>query len=471
MSEVCSSDVRIRSTFDGEFRSYDLKESFMTKIFVVDDSEKICLSLSDILTKEGYQVLTYLSPKQALAHISDEKPDVVLVDIFFEEGQPDGEWMVQQMSAKYPGIPCLMMSGESDIYKILACLKQGAVDFIEKPVLLPRLLTSIKNALKLIASKQYSQNKCPMIGKSQVMTDLLVRIRKLANLEDSILIIGESGTGKELVAENLHLLSNRFGNPFLRLNCAALSPQLIESELFGHQKGSFTGADTDKKGFFELASSGTLFLDEIGDLPLGLQSKLLRVLQEKSIIPVGGVQEISINTRILSATHQNLDQMVQKGLFREDLLYRIATFRIPLPPLRERLDDIDDLAPYLLQKFLDANNLGYKEFLVEAIKKLKTYKYPGNVRELAAVIKNAVVFSDDSQISEKDIQFHSSETQKIDLLTQTQQMNLAQAKDFLEKRFLEYRIQSLNHDLNLVAESLGLHKPNLYRKMKEYGVA
>jgi two-component system, NtrC family, nitrogen regulation response regulator NtrX len=441
----------------------------MTTILIADDNLSICESLEQTLTKEGYKVFHTQTPKDFLKLVKEKEPDIGIVDIFYGDNQPQGDWLVKQMSQDHPSIPCIVMSGESDIYKIITCLKNGAQDFIEKPISLPRLITSVKNTLKIINAKSFGKDKCSILGNSQSISDVLFRIKKIGPLQESVLITGESGTGKELVAENLHLFSNRFEQPFYRINCAALSPTLIESELFGYKKGSFTGAEKDKKGYFELASNGSLFLDEIGDLPLDLQTKLLRVLQEKKLTPVGSSEEIEVNTRVICATHQNLEKMIKEGKFREDLYFRITTFKIQVPPLRERLEDIDTLAPYFLQSFLNDNNLGYKELDEAAIQKLKSFDYPGNIRELSIIIKNAALFCDKPIITSEFIECHSQE-RKNDLLLKTNNMTLTDSKYFFEKELLLNRLKKNNQNVEAAAKSLGLVKTNLYRKFKEHNI-
>jgi len=278
----------------------------MSKIFIVDDDSKILKSLDDILSKNGYIVKSAKSPDEFLHKIKDSPPAVAIIDIFYGYQQMDGEELIKILSNQFPSIQCIVMSGESDIQKTLSCLKNGALDFLEKPISLPRLITSVKNAFELYNTKSTVQARFNILGESKTIKNVINRIKKLALLNESVLIYGESGTGKELAAENLHLFSPRFSKKMYRVNCTALNSNLIESELFGHKKGSFTGAYKDKKGYFELADKSSLFIDEIGDFNLGLQSKILRVLQEKKITRVGDSTEINLDTRYIFATHNNL---------------------------------------------------------------------------------------------------------------------------------------------------------------------
>lgn len=438
----------------------------MTTILILDDSDSILESLSDTLSQKGYHTHTALTPEDGLRFLGTTQVDLVITDICFDNSQKDGLWLIKQIQIHHPHVACISMSGESDVYKVLDCIKEGALDFIVKPISLPRLIVAISNVLKLTNAKKQLQQKCLIWGKSIATNSLRELIYKYASLNENILITGESGTGKELVSENIHLYSNRYDQPFLKVNCAALNPDLIESELFGYVKGSFTGAEQDKIGYFEKATNGTLFLDEIGDLPLETQSKLLRVLQEQCIVKVGDTTETPINTRIICATHQNLEKMIENGTFREDLFYRISTFTIHIKPLRERLDDIDDLAPLLLHQFLEKNSLEFKQFTEDAIQFLKTYSFPGNIRELSIIVKNAAMTALSSTITPSDINLHKKQTSSH-LLNQTDTMTLNEAKKFLEREFILYRLKKHQQDIDQTASSLGIEKTNFYRKLKQ----
>ncbi len=343
----------------------------MNTIVVVDDDISILESIKSVLTKNGYSVQTAESPELFLKMIEEEEPAIAILDIFFGANQIDGEKLITQLNEKSPNTQCIMMSGESDIQKTLSCLKNGALDFLEKPVSTPRLLTSVRNALSLFNSKKSALSRYKILGNTDVMKQIKGKIKKLASLNESVLICGESGTGKELVAENLHLFSNRYSLQLNKINCTAFNASLIETELFGHKAGSFTGAANDKTGFFKASDKSSLFIDEIGDFDLNLQSKILRVLQEKKVTPVGSTNDIDVDVRLIFATHHNLSEMILQKKFRDDLFYRISTFTIELPPLRERLDDINIIANHFLNNFLLENKLGFKEFSQESLDKLK----------------------------------------------------------------------------------------------------
>jgi two-component system nitrogen regulation response regulator NtrX len=442
----------------------------MNKIFIVDDDIKILKSLEEILSKNGYIVESAKSPDEFLDKIKDSPPAAAIIDIFYGYKQMDGEELIKILTEQYPAVQCIVMSGESDIQKTLSCLKNGALDFLEKPVSLPRLITSVKNAFNLYNTKSSVQARFDILGESKTIKNVIKRIKKLALLKECILIYGESGTGKELVAENLHLFSHRFSKTMYRVNCTALNSNLIESELFGHKKGSFTGADKDKKGYFELADQSSLFIDEIGDFDLNLQSKILRVLQENKITRVGDSTEINLDTRYIFATHNNLEKMIDDGHFRQDLYFRLSTFTIILPPLRERLEDIDILASHFLDSFLKNNNLRYKEFSEAALDKLKQHHYPGNVRELIKIIKNAAYFSSGEKIESDDIEF-KPKNEIENILELTKNMTLFESKSYFEKQLILKRLKIHNGNIENTAKSLGIQRTNLYRKFKQLSIS
>ncbi len=438
-------------------------------IYIVDDDVSILDSLNHLLTQNGYSVRCANSPELFLAMVDEAEPAIAIIDLFYGDHLIDGEKLIAVLDEKSPKTQPIIMSGESDIKKTLSCLKNGALDFLEKPISLPRLLTSVRNALSLYNSKESALSRNKILGNSQVMQQVSGKIKKLAGLNESILIRGESGTGKELVAENLHLFSSRYARPFVKVNCTALNANLIESELFGHKAGSFTGALKDKNGFFQAADKSSLFIDEIGDFNMSLQSKILRVLQDKKITPVGSTKEIAVDTRLIFATHHPLEKMINRQEFREDLFYRISTFSIDLPPLRDRLEDIDVIAGHFLETFLFENNLTYKYLADPALDKLKSYSYPGNIRELAKIVKNAAFFSDQENIEADDIQFDLN-PEKSDIWTHVKTMSISEAKNYFEKEFLTRRFKQHGKQIEKTAGSLDILKNNLYRKLKQHHI-
>jgi two-component system nitrogen regulation response regulator NtrX len=442
----------------------------MSLIYIVDDDRTILETVAAILTREGYTVRSAERPGQFLQLLQQAEPAVAIVDIFFGEGEPDGEGLIKALAERSANAQAIVISGESDVQKTLACLRQGALDFLEKPVSLPRLLASVRNAVSIYNVRSSAQARCAILGPSPATASLTGRIRKLARLNESVLICGESGTGKELVAENLHLHSQRYALPMPKVNCTALNPGLIESELFGHAAGSFTGAKQDRKGFFEAADKSSLFIDEIGDFPLELQSKLLRVLQERQVTPVGSTQSVPVNARLIFATHKDLPALVAEGRFREDLFFRISTFTVTIPPLRERVEDIEVLAQHFLGLFLAENRLPPRSFSAQALARLKQYPFPGNVRELATIVKNAAFFCETATIAAEDVVLRD-DPRRSDIWGRTGRLPLAESKELFERELLLRRLAMFDHDVAAAAQSLGMIKNNLYRKLHALGIA
>ena len=367
----------------------------MTKILIIDDEAPIRRVLRDILENESYQVDDASTGMEALQIMKEQEFDAIFCDIKMPE--MDGIEVLEAIK-KESDVPVIMLSGHGTIETAVEAIKKGAFDFIPKPPDLNRLLITLRNALdkKNLATENKVLKKAvkiqsQMIGESASMLEVKDMIEKVAPTNARVLITGENGTGKELVARQLHELSPRNKGPFIEVNCAAIPAELIESQLFGHEKGSFTSAIKQKKGDFELADSGTLFLDEIGDMSLSAQAKVLRALQENKIVRVGGEKEIPVNVRILAATNKNLKSEIEKGNFREDLYHRLSVIVINVPPLRERKDDI----PLLVSNFLEiiAQDMGkpIPTFEPEALEALKQYQWTGNIRELRNIVERLVI--------------------------------------------------------------------------------
>ncbi len=367
----------------------------MTKILIIDDEAPIRRVLRDILENESYQVDDASTGMEALQIMKEQEFDAIFCDIKMPE--MDGIEVLEAIK-KESDVPVIMLSGHGTIETAVEAIKKGAFDFIPKPPDLNRLLITLRNALdkKNLATENKVLKKAvkiqsQMIGESAPMLEVKDMIEKVAPTNARVLITGENGTGKELVARQLHELSPRNKGPFIEVNCAAIPAELIESQLFGHEKGSFTSAIKQKKGDFELADSGTLFLDEIGDMSLSAQAKVLRALQENKIVRVGGEKEIPVNVRILAATNKNLKSEIEKGNFREDLYHRLSVIVINVPPLRERKDDI----PLLVSNFLEiiAQDMGkpVPTFEPEALEALKQYQWTGNIRELRNIVERLVI--------------------------------------------------------------------------------
>ncbi len=441
----------------------------MNNIWVVDDEPSILTKLEKILSRQNYTVHCFTKPEEVFEALKIEQPSLIIADLFYKNSRFSGESIVSHVLADYSPTQVVIISGETDFKKTLQALNSGAIDFIEKPLSLPRLLTTIKNGLSIYENQKERFSKYRILGNSSEIKELKQKVRKLATLNEPVLIHGESGVGKELVAQNLHLYSSRSSTVMKEINCTAFNKNLIESELFGHVKGSFTGASSDKVGIFEKANMSSLFIDEIGDLPLEVQTKLLRVLQDHKVTPVGCVDDRTIDSRLIFATHRDLRKRINEGQFREDFFFRISTFSLEIPPLRDRIEDIDQLAPYFLQAFLKDNGLPYKEFSEDSLIKLKEFDYRGNIRELIQVVKNAAFFSNCDRVVPEDITF-SNRTDTNELWSQTERMSFSDAKSYFEKEFLKKRLALNGNKIGPCAESLGIIRNNLYRMLKKHAI-
>lgn len=382
----------------------------MTKILVIDDERSIRNSMKDILQYEGHEVVLAENGMEGLVSVKSEKPDIVFCDI--KMPKMEGIEVLERIKEFSADTPVIMISGHGTIDTAIEAIRKGAYDFIEKPLDLNRILITIKNAtdkhllihetktLKNKVSKKYD-----MIGNSEALNHIRAMIDKVAVSDARILITGPNGSGKELVAHQLHELSHRKDNAFVEVNCAAIPSELIESELFGHEKGSFTSAIKQKKGKFELANGGTLFLDEIGDMNLNAQAKVLRALQEQKITRVGGDTDINIDVRVIAATNKNLKEEIKKGNFREDLYHRLSVIIIDVPPLCQRLEDIDDLANHFLTEVCTEMGIAPKTLSPDAIAALKECEWTGNIRELRNVVERLVILCGNT-ITREDVKMY-----------------------------------------------------------------
>ena len=382
----------------------------MTKILVIDDERSIRNSMKDILQYEGYEVVLAENGMEGLVSVKSEKPDVVFCDI--KMPKMEGIEVLERIKEFSADTPVIMISGHGTIDTAIEAIRKGAYDFIEKPLDLNRIQITIKNAtdkhllihetktLKNKVSKKYD-----MIGNSEALNHIRAMIDKVAVSDARILITGPNGSGKELVAHQLHELSHRKDNAFVEVNCAAIPSELIESELLGHEKGSFTSAIKQKKGKFELANGGTLFLDEIGDMSLNAQAKVLRALQEQKITRVGGDVDINVDVRVIAATNKNLKEEIKKGNFREDLYHRLSVIIIDVPPLSQRLEDIDDLANHFLTEVCTEMGISPKTLYPDAIAALKECEWTGNIRELRNVVERLVILCGNT-ITREDVKMY-----------------------------------------------------------------
>lgn len=417
----------------------------MAKILIVDDDRSIRNTLKNILEFEKYQVEEASDGFECLIKIKRNDYDVLILDI--KMPKMDGMETLERIQALKPDIPVVMISGHGTIDTAVEAVKKGAYDFIQKPPDLNRLLITLRNAQDrstLITEKKVLQKKIKstqpttIIGKSKAIKELFSTIERVAPTEARILVMGANGTGKELVARNIHTKSNRSENPIVEVNCAAIPSELIESELFGHEKGSFTSAVKQRIGKFELANSGTLFLDEIGDMSLSAQAKVLRALQENKIMRVGGEREIKVNVRVLAATNKDLKSLIRQGKFREDLYHRLAVIIINVPPLKNRTEDIPLLVDHFSTMICNEYNIPKKEFTAGAIKELQDLEWTGNIRELRNVVERLIILGSKS-VSKSDVQknVYNNTKRESSLKSLFDKFdNLEDLKQFIENEFL-----------------------------------
>jgi DNA-binding NtrC family response regulator len=452
------------------------KESQKLSILIVDDEEDILNVLKLILTKEGYQVDTALDGKQALQLFRKNSYDIVLTDLKMPE--IDGMELLERIKEIRPETEVLIMTAYASVESAVLAMKKGAADYIVKPFLnedvkmrVARVAEHIKLKKDVEVLKQQISQKFETIqflGTSPQVQQMLSLVEQVAPTKSNVLILGESGTGKSLVAELIHKNSPRRDGPFISINCAAIPETLLEAELFGYKKGAFTGAVADKKGLIELANGGTLFLDEIGDLPLGLQAKLLKFLETYEFIPLGDVQKKKVDIRLISATNKNLEELIEEGKFREDLYYRLSVIEIKIPPLRERKEDIPVLVYYFLEQASKQHNKKIKGITNEALSYLLNYDWPGNIRELRNVIERAVILARDEYILPHDLPekiIKSSPSPEIGV-----GKSLKEAIEEYEKTIILNTLKFCNYDKERAAKILDIDLATLYRKLKKFGI-
>ncbi len=448
------------------------------KILVVDDERNIRLTLRMILEYEKYKVLEASSGKEALSIIEADEPELVILDI--KMPGMDGIEVLNRIKRSWPYIQVIMLSGHGTIETAVQATKMGAYDFLEKPIQKDRLLLAVRNAIEL-ATLQIELNrmrsklrdKYLIVGKSKAIEVIKETIEKIAPLDVSVLITGESGTGKELVAHNIHLLSKRASRPFIQVNCAAIPENLIENELFGHERGAYTGADTKYIGKFELANKGTIFLDEIGDMSLNTQAKILRVLQDGEFQRVGGSEILHADVRVIAATNQDLKQKISEGKFREDLYFRLNVVPIHVPPLRERVEDIELLTDFFVKKYIDEMGLKPKVFTKSAIEKMKRYNWPGNIRELKNFVLRTLILVDKDRIEAEDLKFDHiilKRSEEVPEFIRNLPKTLKEYQDLSEKYFIIKKLEEYNWNIKAVAQAINTPRSNLYKKLKYYGI-
>ena len=443
-------------------------------ILIVDDNRNILTTVRMLLDSIFANIITIANPNSIPAKLREEHPDVVLLDMNFSSGINSGNeglYWLREIKSLSPKTEVVLFTAYADIQLAVTGIKEGAADFIVKPFDNGKMISTLteardKNkAADKAAGKLGGKNAQGMMywGESEVMTDLRHVVEKVAATDANILITGENGTGKEVLANEIHRLSARSGKKMLPVDMGAISETLFESELFGHVKGAFTDAKVDKPGKFELADGSTIFLDEIGNLSYSLQAKLLTALQRRSIVRVGGSTQIPVDVRLVCATNRNLQQMVNDGEFREDLLYRINTIHLELPALRHRKADIVPLANQFLRQYGDIYNKTNLRFSDEAEKKLTSLPWYGNIRELQHAIEKAVILSDGGMISAEDID-GGNQTRREKPLEEVQTL------DEMESRMIEKTIKECEGNLSVVAARLGISRQTLYNKIKRYGL-
>ncbi|MEE8340475.1 MAG: sigma-54 dependent transcriptional regulator [Candidatus Neomarinimicrobiota bacterium] len=447
------------------------------KILIVDDEINIRMTLKDILEDEGYEICLAGTGEKAIKITSMENIDMVILDIKLPG--IDGIETFKKIKKINPELDVLMISGHGDISTAVTAVKSGAYDFLEKPLSMIKILTAARNIkekrslqLKVVEEENAHYIKNKLIGNSIQIKKILQLIDKVAPTESKVLIRGESGTGKELVAFAIHHKSNRNRKPFIKFNSAAIPQSLVESELFGHEKGAFTGADRQKLGKLEQAHNGTLFLDEIGDMDLAVQAKILRVVQEGTFERVGGNNTINIDVRLIAATHKYLEEMVQKGTFRKDLFYRLNVVPISIPSLREREGDIEILTEHFLEYYSQEFKTQKKTILPSAMNKLSQYSLPGNVRELKNIIERLCILVPKDFITKDDIAPHlmlDKSSSELDSTSNTGK-TYKEVKANFERQFLKQQLQDNHWNVSLIAKKLGMQQPNLSRKIKELGL-
>ncbi|MBV6513291.1 MAG: sigma-54-dependent Fis family transcriptional regulator [Ignavibacteriales bacterium] len=447
----------------------------MNRILIVDDEKEICESIKLILEFEDYTAGYINDGNLAPSVLSEEAYDMVLLDI--QMGNSNGFEILQQIKAVHPALPVVMISAYGNIQNAVQATRLGAFDFLEKPIDRDKLLITVRNALSQINLARENErlrieslSDTKILGESSAIKKVLDLIAKVAETDVRVFITGENGTGKELVAKAIHEMSQRKNSPYVDINCAAIPNELIESELFGHEKGAFTGAIQNKTGKFELAHKGTLFLDEIGDMSLQAQAKVLRIIEEGKVEKVGGNKKTEVDVRIISATNKNLKEEIEKGNFREDLFHRLNVIPIVIPPLRERTEDIPILVKAFTERISEKYKKKTKHFSNDAIELMKQLPWKGNIRELRNIVERIIIIIDKPVIQKSDLEsLLPYEKQSInDLIDQSN--SFQDFKEKAEKAFILKQLEANGWNVSKTAELLEIQRSHLYNKMKKYGI-
>jgi len=447
----------------------------MNKILIIDDEKEICESMKMILDYEGYEANFSTSAIQGLKILEDNPPGCLLLDIQMPE--MNGFEVLKRVKESSPSISVIIISAHGSIENAIKATRLGAFDFIEKPIDRDKLLISVRNAIeqvKLLTEnieiKKSLEGSGDILGQSKSIKSILELIDKVAPLDTRVLITGENGTGKELVARAIHKKSQRKDKPFIEVNCAAIPNELIESELFGHEKGSFTGAFNQRIGRFELANKGTIFLDEVGDMSPQTQAKVLRAIEDGKIERVGGGKKIDVDVRIISATNKELLEEIEKEKFREDLYHRLNVIPIIVPPLRERKDDIPILVDAFAREITTRHKKPPVKFLDDSLKLLQEMSWSGNVRELKNIIERIIIIIDKREIARSDIEFllKPGQASMDDIIDDSN--SFQEFKEKAERAFILKQLNENGWNISKTAELLDIQRSHLYNKMKKYGI-
>jgi len=450
----------------------------MPSILIVDDEPGVRSALGGVLRDEGYNVDAVDSGEACLERLSRRAFDVVVLDIWLPG--MDGLATLARMRERQVDAQVVIISGHGNVESAVRAIKMGAFDFVEKPLSLEKTVLVVRNAFRQrhleaenLALRARVDAHHTMVGESPGMARLREQVAMAAPTNGRVLVFGENGTGKELVARNIHALSLRRTGPFVEVNCAAIPEELIESELFGHVRGAFTGAVADRRGKFELAHGGTIFLDEIGDMSLKTQAKVLRVLQEQVMEAVGGSTRIRVDARVVAATNKDLRAEIKGGRFREDLFFRLNVVPISVPPLRERREDISLLADHFMAMLAREYGRRAKRFETDAVEALQRYPWPGNVRELRNVIERLMIMVPGERVTARDLLFldQSAGSVAVEDSSPASIMPLHDARDDFERQYILRALAAQQGNISRTADVLGVERSNLYRKMRSFGIA
>jgi len=454
----------------------------MARLLIVDDEAGIRRTLKDLMQMQGHDVEEAGNGAEGLEKLAEGSYDLVLSDI--QMPVKDGMGLLKEAKALYPELPFIMLTAHATIERAVEAIKEGAYDFVPKPPNLQHFLVTVRNALDTKQlKKEHTRMKArlskidsdvtPLLGESKAMQRIKKLLERAAPSEARVMVTGEAGSGKELIAQWVHHLSDRKEAPFVAVNCAAIPSELIESELFGHEKGSFTGAHKQHIGSFEQADGGTLFLDEVGDMDYPAQAKVLRALQESRIRRVGGDKDIPVDVRVVCATNKDLEKAIAEGTFRDDLFHRLAVIQIESPPLRERADDIPLLAEFFCDKLSKRNARPEKHFTKEALGLLSSYPWRGNVRELHNAVERLIVLSECDAITEEDVDLFtnpgSAPRDSIVYLVD-RHPTIAQFRDAAEEAFLRRKLMEFDGNISRMSDAIDLQRSNIYAKLKKFGI-